>query len=563
MQPSKNLKQMKNLSWAIYTIVAFFAVGEVTAQNLISNGGFEEFIECPVSLSSGNAIGVSGWQVPTSSGSPDYFNECGILPLVQVPQNLFGFQQAYEGSGYIGLYNYGNSGYREYIQIELDTPLEAGCKYYAQMFVSLADSLATCGTDQLGMFFSKAAPNNFEPFYAGILLNGDDTPFMPQVSNPTELLLSNYTSWEKISNTFIAEGGERYLTIGNFSPNEEVMVPNNCSAAWQTPVTTPDQPVSYYYIDDVSIAKVCLSISGIEMICPGDTITLSVANDPPKDYYWYDLSKPNESLSSEPIIEVSPLETTTYAVANEYDTSYFTVTVLSEAGIELGNDTTLCQGDLLELDASFPNASYLWDNGNTSAFRSINGEGMYSVTVAIGSCEIADTIRVEYSDVEPVAVALGEDLTLCLGETFELFPTYSGLGIFTWHDGNTKTSFHIDTAEEIWVVLENECFSDADTVNVSFQQCCDVFIPNAFSPNLDGINDLFFVYAGCKIEDFYISIFDKWGGQVYESHDILKGWDGQKMDKYLPSGSYVWFMEYVLPGEKRRQLLAGEVLLLK
>jgi gliding motility-associated-like protein len=73
-----------------------------------------------------------------------------------------------------------------------------------------------------------------------------------------------------------------------------------------------------------------------------------------------------------------------------------------------------------------------------------------------------------------------------------------------------------------------------------------MFIPNAFSPNDDGINDLFkpIVPATCLNGGYSFSIYNRWGAAVYRGYDILKGWDGTVNNKYADVGVYHYTIHY-------------------
>ena len=78
---------------------------------------------------------------------------------------------------------------------------------------------------------------------------------------------------------------------------------------------------------------------------------------------------------------------------------------------------------------------------------------------------------------------------------------------------------------------------------------CDstLFVPDAFSPNGDGVNDVFrVVSSGDNITNFSMQVFDRWGELVFESSDINKGWDGQLRNQLAPAGTYVWKITYHL-----------------
>ncbi|NLJ07681.1 MAG: gliding motility-associated C-terminal domain-containing protein, partial [Sphingobacteriales bacterium] len=64
-----------------------------------------------------------------------------------------------------------------------------------------------------------------------------------------------------------------------------------------------------------------------------------------------------------------------------------------------------------------------------------------------------------------------------------------------------------------------------------------IWIPNAFSPNADGLNDTFSI-KGISIRDFNLRVFDRWGSKIFESNSIYEGWDGKAGDRICPAGIY-------------------------
>jgi gliding motility-associated-like protein len=70
-------------------------------------------------------------------------------------------------------------------------------------------------------------------------------------------------------------------------------------------------------------------------------------------------------------------------------------------------------------------------------------------------------------------------------------------------------------------------------------------IPTAFSPDGDGVNDVFFVRGyGLKLDAFTLAIYDRWGEQIYLSHDMNQGWDGRYKDKLVKSDVYVYHVYF-------------------
>ena len=73
---------------------------------------------------------------------------------------------------------------------------------------------------------------------------------------------------------------------------------------------------------------------------------------------------------------------------------------------------------------------------------------------------------------------------------------------------------------------------------------CTVYIPTAFSPNRDGINDVFKVKVDDAVTGFRLAVYGRWGNLIFETNDPENGWDGAQKGSYLPAGSYVWVLTY-------------------
>ena len=87
------------------------------------------------------------------------------------------------------------------------------------------------------------------------------------------------------------------------------------------------------------------------------------------------------------------------------------------------------------------------------------------------------------------------------------------------------------------------------------------FIPNAFTPNHDGVNDLFQIY-GNNFTSEYLTIFDRWGNKVYETHNLNEGWDGRYHNQIVAGGVYVYHAEIEFYNGERLHL-KGDVTVLK
>jgi hypothetical protein len=200
--------------------------------NLVPNPSFEDTVSCPIWV--GNFT-LKDWIKP-SWGSPDNFHSCSSGQL-GVPQNVFGWQSARTGNGYVGAHGSDLSGSnsREYIQCQLNSPLTTGKKYEISFWVSRADS-STYACNNIGAYLSTNAVS---------ISSTSNMPYSPQVFSAN--IISDALNWVQIIDTIQAVGGEQYLTIGVFSDDFNTNY-TSVSGGWQT--------VFHYYYDDVSVTEI-------------------------------------------------------------------------------------------------------------------------------------------------------------------------------------------------------------------------------------------------------------------------------------------------------------------
>jgi gliding motility-associated-like protein len=211
---------------------------KINAQvNLVPNPSFEIYSVCPNNFSQINY--AVGWFSPTL-GSPDYYNACQTIPWnFGVPYTAGGYQTPEEGNSFAGIIVYGATPapLREYIQTQLLDTLQPGKSYCVSFYVNLANG-TTGAITQIGAYISATAVSS------GTAL---PLPYTPQIISPVGYYLKDSINWMKISGTYIATGGEKYITIGNFK--DEIST--------DTMHFDISNLVSYYYIDEVSV--VCCS----------------------------------------------------------------------------------------------------------------------------------------------------------------------------------------------------------------------------------------------------------------------------------------------------------------
>ena len=242
-------------------LLMFVALPSGTSQqvykNLVSNNSFEMHRRCPDKIDPVGVLKiVNAWFQPTT-GSADYYHVCGGRECF-VPNNKLGIQQPRTGEAYCGIYC-SKDNYREYLQTQLERPLKEGRKYRLSFYVSLSEystgAVATIG----GLFTkerihdtSRAILMKKEMHMITSRISQTTTVFYrPQVVNSVDKPLLDTQGWMEITGDFVAEGGEEYLTIGNFYSAA------NSGIVDDTTLLTYLLPGSYYYVDDVRLY--CLS----------------------------------------------------------------------------------------------------------------------------------------------------------------------------------------------------------------------------------------------------------------------------------------------------------------
>jgi gliding motility-associated-like protein len=266
---------MKHL-WCICVCYSFFST--VIAQNLISNPSFEEHSRCPNELSTLQTDRLA-YSIPWFSmgGTPDFYHVCGSDDAA-IPPPLSGEQQARTGEGMAGLRVYHvfkdnkTIGRREYVAAPLTAPLKAGKAYYFEFFVNHQEKTMT--SDAIGMAVCKTLPTRSDDNY--VLEN-----IQPQIEQTTNLFLTDDEGWTKISGCFNAEGGEKYIILGNFKNDETT---NHKGLAFD----------SYYFIDDVKLVPAFVDLGADLSFCEDEEINieLNAACDVPKaNWLWQETTQ--------------------------------------------------------------------------------------------------------------------------------------------------------------------------------------------------------------------------------------------------------------------------------
>lgn len=189
--------------------------------------------------------------------------------------------------------------------------------------------------------------------------------------------------------------------------------------------------------------------------------------------------------------------------------------------VNLGPDTLLCPGEIYTIDAGNPGATYAWSTGSSAQTITTGEAGYFNVVVTANNCDAVDNVTISYyPDLD-----LGPDLAFCDDNSISITAGPPGFQ-YLWNTGDTASTIEVSGAGEYSVLLNNGTCVLHDTIEVSGAPGLGLlFVPNAFTPNKNGLNDEFRAY-GDGIIYYHLMIFDRWGQLVFETEDINEGWNG-------------------------------------
>ena len=392
---------------------------------------------------------------------------------------------------------------------------------------------------------------------------GDSATYNAIVTNAAEPFTIAWTGPDDFSSTdlsiTVTEGGE-YCA--------EVTDANGCMAEACVTLSVSEE--------------IFCSVEGPEEICPGDEATFTVAIEggvAPFTFVW---SGPNDFTSTDPTVTVT--EPGTYGVtltdANGCMSvcEDLTLSVFEDAptGCTVQGPEVICEGETatysVDVEGGVAPFEFMWTGpgGFTSAEASptVNESGEYCVTVTdANGCttNCCQTLSVVTVDVSLSAT----DTEIIFGTSTTLTANASGCTncVYVWSGPNgpinangptidvTPMAPLPDNGEYTYTVTvseDGECPATA-TITIRVINECDpdrVYLPNAFTPNNDGLNDVLFVET--LTPELYetgtlFMIYNRWGEEVFLTEDITQGWDGTFRDEALPPDVYGFYLKVVCP----------------
>ncbi|HEX6914587.1 MAG TPA: gliding motility-associated C-terminal domain-containing protein, partial [Chitinophagaceae bacterium] len=195
------------------------------------------------------------------------------------------------------------------------------------------------------------------------------------------------------------------------------------------------------------------------------------------------------------------------------------------------------------------------------------GPGTYKVRALVYNKCIADTSTTFITITPDLSVQVPDqikDTMICLGDVLQLNARNGSSNAYTWENGLILPDRTITEAGSYRVMIMNDCSIAVKEFKVSYDNCpCSVFVPNAFSPNNDGLNDVFKPATQCYTRDYRFEIYNRFGSKVFSSTDPSRGWDGSTGPYPQSTGTFVWTLQYRDPNTRKMLFQKGTVVLLR
>lgn len=300
----------------------------------------------------------------------------------------------------------------------------------------------------------------------------------------------------------------------------------------------------------------------LALCAPDPSLGLSVPLDPAYTYLWDDGSSSN---------------TRTVTGGGKYWVMYgpycpkiidtFIVDDI-DLRFDLGNDSVIC-GTIFPFDLKGPDepgAAYLWQDGSTTPVYRVSTGGTYSLTVSKMDCTASDDIKIDAFD---VFQDLGKDTTVCAKTPFSIrldANVPDGAAVL-WSTGATTPEIYVSAPGTYGVRVSQDVCVGIDSIKISNTELCDCisFMPTAFSPNSDGLNDIFIpvLEKGCKVSGYNFNIFNRWGERVFSSVKPGTGWDGTYKGVVADAGTYMFTISFEKGTHYNVYALKGDVVLVR
>ncbi|MEM9050731.1 MAG: gliding motility-associated C-terminal domain-containing protein [Bacteroidota bacterium] len=237
------------------------------------------------------------------------------------------------------------------------------------------------------------------------------------------------------------------------------------------------------------------------------------------------------------------VEVTTNGQCPSFGSANISIDSAEQGEYSIEGNFTFCEGDSSVISALPNTNTYIWNENFSGSSFTVFEAGTYQVQIIEpNGCDFFETFIIETSggpEFNPPSSISG-----CIGDSFDFSEFSSSTQIaYDEPDFLDFQSFQ----GMVTVTASNDCGSVDRNVEFILEDCsCQIYIPNSFTPNGDGLNDLFNPFINCELNDYRMVIFNRWGNEVFATDTYDRGWDGNSGDEafFANAGVYSYIIRY-------------------
>lgn len=356
---------------------------------------------------------------------------------------------------------------------------------------------------------------------------GADTQFCTGSS----VILTGSVQGQAAQTQWISVSGS--LPESNDPPNNQYEV--NVAGVYQFHAFSP---LGCDYSDAINVIEVQLPVMNLPQqvdLCPMSTVSITAGNN------WDAVSWETGSTADTIVVSQPGYYGVTVTEQNCSSTDSIFVNLVILPQFDLGPDVDLCTGQSLTFDIG---TTGTWNTGATASSINVTDGGKYQVIVNVGPCSVVDSVKVTLLPL-PV-VYLGPDVLACFDQDVILSAFDPANNEYIWNTGEITSEISVIEEGQYSVIASNTCGEAEDVIMVNFEDCTfRLFFPNAFTPDNDGINDVW-EFKTYNLKKFRIQIFNRWGDPVFETDNPNGVWTGDVHDgtHYGNTGIYFFRATY-------------------
>lgn len=290
------------------------------------------------------------------------------------------------------------------------------------------------------------------------------------------------------------------IGLPNFLPSyfkKEFISLNNCQ----------DDSTNFYFNNTNSVSSVLWNF-----------------NDPNSSENTSNLINPSHVYKSTGTYEVSLTVTYENTISKSFHNN---ITIKPSPQFSLGNDTSICSGDEININLPDNGPTYEWKDGSTNVNYRIASVDTFWVKATLEECQKIDSIIISFETIP--SPNLGQDTTLCNRDTLHL-KLFQNNTNFLWNDQSDKSYLEVFSSGMYYVEASNKCGSAKDEINVHFTPCCTPFIPNLVTANNDGYNENLFITC-IDDKEWKLEVVNRWGQTVFQSENYSNDLYGSQLEE--------------------------------